>query len=89
MCILDNYIREPQRVCPPCEGGLWWSDSSAAGADFGTQLASPGPKANLASPTTVGECISQEPALAPSRDVVPGLGGFLSAEERIDGKMVL
>ena len=32
-----------------------------AGADFGTRLASPGPKANLVSPTTVGECASQEP----------------------------
>ena len=32
-----------------------------AGADFGAQPASPGPKANLASPTTVGECASQEP----------------------------
>ena len=60
-----------------------------AGADFGAQQASPGPKASLASPTTVGECASQEPALAPSRDVVPGSGGFSSAEERIEGRMVL
>ena len=60
-----------------------------AGADFGAQPASPGPKASLASPTTVGECASQEPALAPSRDVVPGFGGFSSAEERVDGRMAL
>ena len=60
------------------------SKVGTAGADFGAQLASPGPKANLASPTTVGECASQEPALAPSRDAVPGFGGFSSAEERID-----
>ena len=32
-----------------------------AGADFGTRLASPGPKASLVFPTTVGECASQEP----------------------------
>ena len=44
-----------------------------AGADFGAQPASPGLKANLASPTTVGECASQEPALAPSRDAVTGV----------------
>ena len=44
-----------------------------AGADFGAQLASPGPKADLASPTSVGECTSQEPALAPSRDAVTGI----------------
>ena len=43
-----------------------------AGADLGTRLASPGPKANLVSPTTVGECASHEPALAPSRNAVPG-----------------
>ena len=60
-----------------------------AGADLGTRLASPGPKANLVSPTTVGECASQEPALAPSRDAVPGFGGFSSTEEHIDEKMVL
>ena len=60
-----------------------------AGADFGAQPASPGPKASLASPTTVGECASQEPALAPSRDVVPGFGGFSSAEECVDGRMAL
>ncbi len=58
---------------------LWTLDHEPAkvgkaGADFGTQPASSGPKANLASPTTVGECASQEPALAPSRDVVPGPG---------------
>ena len=29
-----------------------------AGTDFGAQLASPGPKADLASSTSVGECIS-------------------------------
>ena len=49
-----------------------YSKDETAGADFGAQLASPGPKADLASPTTVGECASQEPALAPSRDAVPG-----------------
>ena len=46
-----------------------------AGTDFGAQLASPGPKADLASSTSVGECISQEPALAPSRDAVTGTTG--------------
>ena len=46
-----------------------------AGTDFGAQLTSPGPKADLASPTSVGECRSQEPALAPSRDVVTGTTG--------------
>ena len=60
-----------------------------AGADFGARLASPGPKANLASPTTVGECASQEPALEPSRDAVPGFGDFSFAEERVDGRMAL
>ena len=39
------------------------------------QLTSPGPKADLASSTSVGECISQEPALAPSRDAVTGTTG--------------
>ena len=46
-----------------------------AGTDFGAQLASPGPKADLASSTSVGECISQEPALAPSWDAVTGTTG--------------
>ena len=51
-----------------------------AGADFGAQPASPGPKANLASPTTVGECASQEPALAPSRDAVTGKKKDMTSE---------
>ena len=63
------------------------SKAETAGVDFGTQPASPGPKANLASPTTVGECTSQEPALASSRDAVPGFGGFSSAEEYVDERM--
>ena len=46
-----------------------------AGTDFGAQLTSPGPKADLASSASVGECISQEPALAPSRDAVTGTTG--------------
>ena len=54
----------------PCEGVL-----QQAGADFGTQPASPGPKANLVSSTTVGECVNQEPALVPSEDAVPGSEG--------------
>ena len=48
--------------------------ANIAGTDFGAQLTSPGPKADLASSTSVGECISQEPALAPRRDVVTGMG---------------
>ena len=32
-----------------------------AGADFGAQLASPGPNADLVSPTTAAECANQEP----------------------------
>ena len=47
--------------------------ANIAGTDFGAQLTSPGPKADLASPTSVGECTSQEPALAPSRDAVTGI----------------
>ena len=87
-CVQDAL----QGVQHPFQGNqdhLQGVQARIAGTDFGAQLTSPGPKADLASSTSVGECISQEPALAPSRDVVPGLGGFLSAEERIDGKMVL
>ena len=36
------------------------------------KLAPHGPKADLVPPTTVGECISQEPALVPSWDAVTG-----------------
>ena len=57
----------------------WGANSSTnqckdetAGADFGAQLAFHGPKADWVSPTTVGECISQEPALVPSWDAVTG-----------------
>ena len=53
-----------------------------AGTDFGAQLASPGPKADLASSTSVGECISQEPALAPSRDAVTGTTGEWDKRDR-------
>ena len=49
--------------------------ANIAGTDFGAQLTSPGPKADLASSASVGECISQEPALAPSRDAVTGTTG--------------
>ena len=47
-------------------------NDETAGADFGAQLAPHGPKADLVPPTTVGECISQEPALVPSWDAVTG-----------------
>ena len=53
-----------------------------AGTDFGAQLTSPGPKADLASSTSVGECISQEPALAPSRDAVTGTTGEWEKRDR-------
>ena len=52
-----------------------------AGTDFGAQLASLGPKADLASSTTVGECISQEPALVPSEDVVLGSDDYDEEDE--------
>ena len=61
----------------PCEGVL-----QQAVADFGTQPASPGPKANLASSTTVGECVNQEPALVPSEDAVPGSEGSDEEDKR-------
>ena len=61
----------------PCEGVL-----QQAGADFGTQPASPGPKANLVSSTTVGECVNQEPALVPSEDAVPGSVGSDEEDKR-------
>ena len=54
---------------------LEWTSSLVAGTDFGAQLTSPGPKADLVFPTSVGECTSQEPALVPSRDVVTGITG--------------
>ena len=53
-----------------------------ASTDFGAQLTSPGPKADLASSTSVGECISQEPALAPSRDAVTGTTGEWDKRDR-------
>ena len=53
-----------------------------AGTDFGAQLTSPGPKADLVSPTSVGECTSQEPALAPSRDAVTGITGKWDRRDR-------
>ena len=52
---------------------LEWTSFLVAGTDFGAQLTSPGPKADLAFPTSVGECTSQEPALVPSKDVVSGI----------------
>ena len=57
------------------QDALQGDQARIAGTEFGAQLASPGPKADLASSTSVGECISQEPALAPSRDVVTGTTG--------------
>ena len=56
--------------------------ANIAGTDFGAQLTSPGPKADLASSTSVGECISQEPALAPSRDAVTGTTGEWDKRDR-------
>ncbi len=48
------------------EDMTWYQETETvkldtAGADFGAPLASPGPKADLVSPTTVGECANQEP----------------------------
>ena len=60
-------------ICALPESASSLSDKIiTAGADFGAQLAPHGPKADLVSPTTVGECISQEPALVPSWDAVTG-----------------
>ena len=61
-----------------------------AGADFGTRLASPGPKANLVFPTTVGECANQEPPWCQVRVRYLGLMVFLSADRyMIAGKVPL
>ena len=71
-CVQDDL----QGVQHPFQGSqdhLQGVQARIAGTDFGAQLTSPGPKADLASSTSVGECISQEPALAPRRDVVTGM----------------
>ena len=62
---------------------LEWTSSLVAGTDFGAQLTSPGPKADLAFPTSVGECTSQEPALVPSKDVVTGITEKWDKKDRI------
>ena len=72
-CVQDAL----QGVQHPLQGSqdhLQGVQARIAGTDFGAQLTSPGPKADLASSISVGECISQEPALAPRRDVVTGMG---------------
>ena len=51
-----------------------------AGADFGTRLASPGPKVNLVFPTTVGECAKQEPPWCQVRVRYLSWMSFLSAD---------
>ena len=70
--------------------GYFVSHDIKADADFGTRLASPGPKANLVFPTTVGECANQEPPWCQVRVRYLGLMVFLSADRyMIAGKVPL
>ena len=62
------------------QAGYYVSHDIKAGADFGTRLASPGPKANLVFPTTVGECANQEPPWCQVRVRYLGWMSFLSAD---------
>ena len=71
-CVQDA-LQGVQHLFQGSQDHLQGVQARVAGTDFGAQLASPGPKADLASSTSVGECISQEPALAPRRDVVTGM----------------
>ena len=73
-CVQDA-LQGVQHLFQGSQDHLQGVQARIAGTDFGAQLTSPGPKADLASSTSVGECISQEPALAPSRDAVTGITG--------------
>ena len=59
-----------------------------AGADFGTRLASPGPKANLVFPTTVGECANQEPPWCQVRVRYLGWMFFLFADRYMSAEAI-
>ena len=80
-CVQDA-LQGVQHLFQGSQDHLQGVQARIAGTDFGAQLTSPGPKADLASSTSVGECISQEPALAPSRDAVTGTTGEWDKRDR-------
>ena len=70
------------------QAGYYVSQDIKAGADFGTRLASPGPKANLVFPTTVGECANQEPPWCQVRVRYLGWMFFLSADRYMSAEAI-